>query len=94
MSTTITTSATLTQRVDGALAGQLHFFQERPLTAIERAQGRTSTGGPRDPSAATTLWIVYPDGQVQASPGGPALPALRRRSGAARSTRPRARSAR
>jgi signal transduction histidine kinase len=65
---------TLTQRVDGALAGQLHFFQERPLTAIDRAQGRTGAGGPRDFFAATTLWIVYPDGQVQASPSSPELP--------------------
>jgi signal transduction histidine kinase len=66
---------TLTQRVDGALAAQLHYFQERPLSALERAQGQAgASNGPRDAFAASALWIVYPDGQVQASPASPSLP--------------------
>jgi signal transduction histidine kinase len=65
----------LTQRVDGALGDQLRFFQARPLAALDRAQGRGSLGGgPGDAFTASAIWIVYPDGHVQASPSSPALP--------------------
>jgi signal transduction histidine kinase len=75
--------STLTQQVDGALTDQLHLFQERPLAAINRAQGISGTGsGPRDAFSASALWIVYPDGQVQASPNSPALPERYRHVGA------------
>ena len=67
--------STLTQRVDGALADQLRYFQDRPLAAVNRAQGVAGVGnGPRDPFSASALWIVYPDGQVRASPTSPPLP--------------------
>jgi signal transduction histidine kinase len=61
----------VTQQLDGALASQLHYLQERPLLALDRAEGRVG-GGSRN--ASTALWIVYPDGHVQASPTSPALP--------------------
>jgi signal transduction histidine kinase len=67
--------STLTQRVDGALADQLRYFQDRPLAAVNRAQGAAGVGnGPRDPFSASALWIVYADGQVRASPTSPPLP--------------------
>ncbi|MDQ6921647.1 MAG: HAMP domain-containing histidine kinase, partial [Candidatus Dormibacteraeota bacterium] len=72
--------STLTQRVDGALADQLRYFQDRPLAAVNRAQGVAGVGnGPRDPFSASALWIVYPDGQVRASPTSPPLPDRYRR---------------
>lgn len=72
--------STLTQRVDGALTAQLHYFQDRPLSAINRAEGLAgSSNGPRDAFSATALWIVYPDGQVRASPNSPTLPDRYRR---------------
>jgi signal transduction histidine kinase len=74
---------TLTQQVDGALAAQLQFYQERPLAAVNRVQGLSGAGNsPRDTVYASAIWIVYPDGQVQASPTSPTLPERYRHAGA------------
>jgi signal transduction histidine kinase len=67
--------STLTQRVDGALAAQLRYYQDRPQYAVSRAEGLAGSGsGPRDAFSASALWIVYPDGHVRASPTSPPLP--------------------
>jgi signal transduction histidine kinase len=73
----------VTQQVDGALAAQLRYLQERPLVAVDRAEGRVGAGSRTTGSA--TLWIVYPDGHVQAAPNTPILPERYRHVDSARS---------
>jgi signal transduction histidine kinase len=65
----------LTKRVDSGIAAELHYFQDRPVAALDRVQGRRlPTQSQQDAVDQSAIWIVTPDGQVLSPATAPTLP--------------------
>jgi signal transduction histidine kinase len=65
----------LTQRVDNGIAAELRYFQDRPVAALDRVQGRRlPTQSQQDGVDQSAIWIVAPDGQVLSPATAPPLP--------------------